>query len=301
MRIVDSDAEVPAFDVLEPQGERHVPFVFNAPHSGTHYPRDLIRLTQLDRRTLRRSEDTFVDELFAGVTGLGARLMRANFPRVYVDLNRQADELDPKMFDAPLTVPANPESPRVAGGLGVIAKIVGERQAIYGGLLPPSEATERLLRYYVPYHERLDTLVDEACRTFGTAVLVDCHSMPSGAVRNAEEKCGDRPDVILGDRFGTSCSSAFSEEFARLLRGRGYVVGRNRPYAGGYITERHGRPPQVHAIQLEVNRALYMDEANFRRSPTFDGLRSDLVAVCADLIDWFGSTHLDASWPIAAE
>lgn len=299
MEIVDSFATRPTFDVLEP-AVNDVPFVFSVPHSGTIYPRDLLRCTKLDWLTLRRSEDTFVDELFSGVVDFGAPAIRAKFPRVYLDLNREENELDPTMFDGPLCVPVNADSPRVAGGLGVIAKIVGERQEIYRVTLPPSEAEFRIERFWRPYHEVVAGRLDRAVRRFGTAVLVDCHSMPSGAVKT-DDRNGSRADIILGDRFGTSCMPKLTDELTRLLRRRGFVVGRNRPYAGGYITERYGRPPTVHAIQLELSRSLYMDEAAFTRLPRFSEIRRELTEVCGELIAWFAELHIGGSWALAAE
>ncbi|MBJ3776894.1 N-formylglutamate amidohydrolase [Acuticoccus mangrovi] len=300
MRIVDDFSEGPAFEILEPTAPA-VPFVFNAPHSGTTYPRDLLQRTKLDRLTLRRSEDTFVDELFDGVVRKGAPLMRAHFPRVYLDLNREDNELDPAMFSGPLKAPVNADSARVAGGLGVIARIVGERQDIYASLLPPAEAERRLDTYYRPYHRALASRIDATVNAFGTCVLVDCHSMPSGAVKFLDEKATARPDIILGDRFGTSCSPLLTDELSRLLRRRGFVVGRNRPYAGGFITEKYGTPPRVHAIQMEINRALYMNEATFARSDGFIDLQEALDEVCAELIQWFAAVHLDTGWSMAAE
>jgi N-formylglutamate amidohydrolase len=299
MRIVDAYGDVPPFEVLAADGE--APFVFNAPHSGTHYPRDLVRRSRLDRSALRRSEDTFVDELFLGVTRFGAPLMRANFPRVYVDLNREATEIDTAMFDGAVGVPVAADSARVAGGLGVIARIVGERQEIYAGPLPAAEAQQRLERFYHPYHRRLAALVEEKVQAFGTCVLVDCHSMPSGAVRAADDGAGGRPDIIIGDRFGTSCSPALADELSRLLKRQGFAVGRNRPYAGGHITERYGAPPRVHAVQLEINRGLYMDESTYRMTPAFGALRDDLLCVAAQLIEWFTALHCSSRWPLAAE
>lgn len=300
MRIVDAYDAVPPFQVSEPS-EPKVPFVFNTPHSGTHYTRALLAQSQLDRRAIRSSEDTFVDEIFAPVTTLGAPLMRANFPRVFVDLNRDANELDPSMFNGPLSEPTNAESPRVVGGLGVIARVVGDRQEIYANTLPAAEATERLERYYHPYHQKLGALLEETADRFGTAVLVDCHSMPSGAVKASTEGGPGRADIVLGDRYGTSCVPHLTEALARLLRRQGFAVGLNRPYAGGFITERYGKPPLVHAIQIEINRALYMDEAGYYRNANFAALQDELMSVFGALTQSFaGALHADA-WPMAAE
>lgn len=285
MRVVDDYRQIGRFECAGPGPDDPpaVPFLFNAPHSGTAYTRRFLRTSQLDRRTLRRSEDTFVDDLFVDVPRLGAVFMRARFPRVFLDVNRQENELDPQMFDGPLSVPANPDSPRVAGGLGVIAKIVADRQPIYAARLPAEEAEERLREYYRPYHAALAATLGDLVDRFGFAVLIDCHSMPSNATRQTGD-AGPPPDIVLGDRFGASANAEIVERLARLLRERGYRVGRNRPYAGGFITERYGRPPLTSAIQLELNRALYMDEATYHRRPTFAALRADLLAVAARLI-----------------
>lgn len=300
MRLVDDYSEIPPFEISVP-ARRTSPFVFNAPHSGNAYPRSLIRRSRLDRHTIRRSEDTFVDGLFAGVVELGAPLLKANFPRVYVDLNRAANELDPEMFDAPLDLPVAPDSARVSGGLGVIARIVGERQEIYGARLPAAEAYHRLATLYDPYHRALEDLIETTVDDFGACVLVDCHSMPSGAVRAIGEGAGPKPDVILGDRFGTSCTPELTDALAAALRDAGFVVGRNRPYAGGFITEHYGRPPLVHAVQLEINRALYMDEAYYTRSKAFGRVQDQLTAVCETVMDAFRRGTPNCDWPLAAE
>lgn len=299
MDIVDDFADGTTFDLIEPT-TAPVPFVFSAPHSGTTYPKSLLARTRLDRLTLRRSEDTFVDALFDGVPALGAPLIRARFPRVFLDLNRDAAEIDTTMFDAPVPVPTVRDSPRVASGLGVIARIVGEGQDIYASRLPAAEAEDRIRRFYAPYHGSLAAALAARVDGFGAAVLVDCHSMPSGAVR---PEAGDngRVDIVLGDRYGTSCSGMLSEEFARLLRNEGLTVGRNRPYAGGYITERYGHPPSVHAIQIEINRGLYMNEATFERHQGFDALRRSLMRTAEGLIDWFMAHDAGVDWQQAAE
>ncbi|WP_420394154.1 N-formylglutamate amidohydrolase [Acuticoccus sp.] len=299
MDIIDDFVADATFALVTPSAPA-VPFVFSAPHSGTVYPRSLLQRTKLSRLTLRRSEDTFVDDLFAGVGALGAPLLKAHFPRVYVDLNRDPAELDRTMFDGPVSVPVVGDSARVAGGLGVIARIVGEGQDIYDAPLPAQEAADRLSTCYRPYHAALDEAVTGAVEAFGSAVLIDCHSMPSGAVR-VETPGGPRCDVILGDRYGRSCAPGLADEFARLLRRGGLAVGRNRPYAGGYITERHGRPPLVHAIQLEVNRALYMDEGTFVRTANYHPLRSILTDACAGLVKWYLQRQPAYDWPQAAE
>ncbi|OYX08643.1 MAG: N-formylglutamate amidohydrolase [Rhizobiales bacterium 32-66-8] len=276
-----ADTIDPAFEILAPE---HVagPFVFNSPHSGRIYPRAFMEQARLDFDTLRRSEDSFVDELFADVVGEGLPLMRALFPRAFLDLNREPYELDPRMFDGRLPAFANTRSIRVSGGLGTIARVVGEAQEIYQRRLTVAEALERIETFYKPYHQALRRLISRTHRSFGVAVLVDCHSMPSGPVR--EE--GARADFVLGDRYATSCAPLITDVVERELTARGYGVVRNKPYAGGYITEHYGNPAAgLHAIQIEINRGLYMDESAYARGPGFERVRADLLAVACRLME----------------
>ncbi|MEW5424267.1 N-formylglutamate amidohydrolase [Amorphus sp. 3PC139-8] len=274
MRTIDDFETTPAFEILEPTGKR-TPFVFNSPHSGVAYPAAFLRSSRLDAVQIRRSEDTFVDELFAGAVGLGAPLMRAHFPRAYLDANREPYELDPAMFVGRLPAYINARSIRVAGGLGTIARVVADAEEIYRDRLTVEEGLDRIERLYKPYHATLRGLISSTLEMFGIAVLVDCHSMPSSA-RGFEGR--PRPDFIVGDRFGTSCAPALADAAVALLSELGYRVGRNRPYAGGYITEHYGRPQVgVHALQIEVNRGLYMDESHYRRMAGFTALAEDLT------------------------
>ncbi|RAI36783.1 N-formylglutamate amidohydrolase [Rhodoplanes serenus] len=266
----------PPFDVLEPAHWRG-PLVFNSPHSGFIYPRRFLETTRLDLPILRRSEDTFVDELFAGVVARGFPLMRAFFPRCYVDVNREPYELDPRMFIGRLPSYANTRSMRVAGGLGTVARVVGDAQEIYGGRIPVDDALDRIETLYKPYHRALRRLLIRTHRDFGVAVLVDCHSMPSNAGPRDERP---RADVILGDRYGTSCAPVVTDTLEAALRGLGYAVGRNKPYAGGFITEHYGHPATgLHTVQFEINRALYMDERRQLRGPGFGAVVADLAVV----------------------
>jgi N-formylglutamate amidohydrolase len=266
----------PPFEILEPSVCR-APIAFNSPHSGRIYPRAFLGAARLDLATLRRSEDSFVDELISGVVDRGLPVMRAHFPRCYVDVNREPYELDPRMFEGRLPSFANTRSMRVAGGLGTVARVVGESQEIYDQRIPVDDALGRIENLYKPYHRALRRLLTRIHADFGAAVLVDCHSMPSTA--GVKE---DRPraDVVLGDRYGTSCVAAVSEAVELALRGLGYAVSRNKPYAGGFITEHYGNPAAgLHAIQLEINRALYMDERRYQRSVGFAKLAADLTNV----------------------
>jgi len=246
------------------------PFVLSSPHSGRVYPRAFVRASRLGERALRKSEDAFVDELFAAGPESGAPLIAARFPRAYLDLNREPFELDPELFRDPLPNYANSRSPRVVGGLGTIARVVAEAEEIYRERMSLRAGLERIEKLYVPYHDALDLLLRRARRQTGLAILLDCHSMPSNVAGLAP---GSTPDIILGDRFGCSCDPALTRLAADLLRDLGYGVALNRPYAGGFITEHYGRPAEgFHALQIEINKALYMDEETVARSPGFAAL-----------------------------
>jgi N-formylglutamate amidohydrolase len=279
MRSVTDPELEPPFIVHEPA--RHtVPFIFNAPHAGAVYPAAFLTASRLDALALRRSEDAYVDGLFSGVVGLGAPLMVARFPRAYLDVNREPYELDPRMFDARLPAFANTRSMRVAGGLGTIPRIVADGQDIYRGHLATEEALRRIERLYKPYHATLRQLVLRTARSFGYAALIDCHSMPSTSLHRED---GVKADVVLGDRYGTSCDGLLADLVEITLRARGYSVVRNKPYAGGFITEHYGEPALGHhALQIEINRGLYMDERSFARKPSF-------AALAGDLTDAFGA------------
>lgn len=284
----------PPHDVLAPAGGVQSPFVFNSPHSGRTYPRSFVSLSRLDTMTLRRSEDAFVDELFGGVIELGAPLMHARFPRAFVDVNREAYELDPSMFDGRLPSFANTRSMRVAGGLGTIARIVADGAEIYSTPISVAEGLDRIERYYKPYHRALRGLVEQAHNAYGTAVVVDCHSMPSARVTQENRR---RPDFVLGDRYGTSCVSILTDVAQETLQRLGYTVARNKPYAGGYITETYGNPSTgLHALQIEINRSLYMDELRYVRAGGFAWLVADISQLCRRLM----SISVEALRPVRA-
>ncbi|QOF70270.1 N-formylglutamate amidohydrolase [Aminobacter sp. SR38] len=289
-------AELPPFEVRT-SAEQRVPFVFNSPHSGRCYPDRFLAMSRLDAVAIRRSEDCYVDELFGAAVALGAPMLTAHFPRAYLDVNREPWELDPRMFAEPVPPFANVRSARVAGGLGTVPKLVGEGLDIYPGRLPLSEAIGRIESVYKPYHETLKRLVTRTHARFGYAVLVDCHSMPA-SVRLGDN--GTRPDFIVGDRFGTSAASALSERAIGLLAAMGYAVAHNKPYAGGFITEHYGRPARkLHALQIEINRGLYMDERTFKKSAGFYALADDLARFSGDLMAMPDYHFLDL--PLAAE
>jgi len=271
----------PAYEVKRP-AKIDLPFIFNSPHSGRRYPKSFLAASKLDPLTLRRSEDCYVDELFDFVDELGAPMLLAHFPRAYLDVNREPYELDPVLFGDRLPHYANTQSVRVVGGLGTIARIVSESEEIYREPLSIAAALERINRIYTPYHATLNGLLLEAKTRFGYAVLIDCHSMPSTPMADSN---GMRPDFVLGDRYGTSCHPELIQRAAHQLRGLGYVVSLNKPYAGGYITEHYGQPHEGrHVLQVEINRALYMDELSFRKRPSFERLRADLRQVVETLM-----------------
>jgi N-formylglutamate amidohydrolase len=287
---------VPPFEIRS-GAEQRVPFVFNSPHSGRHYPDRFLAMARLDRSAIRRSEDCYVDELFGGAVPLGAPMLAANFPRAYLDVNREPWELDPRMFAEPVPSFCNIRSARVAGGLGTVPKLVGEGLDIYAGRLPLAEAVQRIEAVYKPYHETLKRLLTRTHARFGYAVLIDCHSMPA-SIRVGDN--GLRPDFIVGDRFGISATAALTETAIGLLVGMGYTVAHNKPYAGGFITEHYGRPARhLHALQIEVNRGLYMNERTFQKSAGFDALADDLARFSADLMAM--PDHHFVDLPLAAE
>lgn len=271
-----------AIEVLRP-GARHTPLIFSSPHSGRRYPAELLRMSRLDRHALRQSEDGYVDLLFAAAPQFGAPLLRALFPRAWVDVNRARDELDQRMFADPLPSNADTRSNRVRAGLGVIPRIVADGQDIYDRKLRFFEARRRLADCYDTYHRELSGLISEARARFGCAVLIDCHSMPSAGALPFRDN--EKPlDIVLGDRFGASCSGAITACAEQTLTSLGYHVSRNAPYAGGHVASAYGRPLEgVHVLQIEINRALYLDERRIARTAGFDRLRDNLQVLMAAL------------------
>jgi len=279
----------PAFEVLAPEAIT-TPLVFNSPHSGCTYPAAFIASSRLDAHRLRLSEDCFVDRIFNHTPQLGAPFLMAHFPRAYVDVNRQPYELDPAMFSDRLPSFVNTRSLRVAGGLGTIARIVSENEEIYRHRLTFSEAEERIATLYYPYHTRLEQLLKASQTKFGASLLVDCHSMPSSRpLLSTTERTGNlasqtRPDFVLGDRFGRTCPCHVTDFLEQKLTEMGYTVVRNKPYAGGFITQKYGiGHNNQHAIQIEINRALYLDENRLELHQGFEELQSNLISVMEKL------------------
>lgn len=272
----------PSFDVLSPRVQS-APFVFSSPHSGRIYPAEFLAMSRLDPRTLRRSEDCFVDRLFQSVACLGAPLISARFPRAYLDLNREPYELDPELVHGALPSHANIHSVRVAGGLGTVARVVADGEEIYARRLPLADVLARIEQLYYPFHGELARLVETTHENFGYAVLIDCHSMPSSAMTPSG---GHRPDIVIGDRFGASADPRLSMLVRDAFLKRGFKCQMNRPYAGGYITEHHGAPSRgVHALQLEINRGLYVNELTFVETSNFAVLQSTLTDVVRELFE----------------
>lgn len=271
------------FEIARPAMQT-LPLVVASPHSGVAYPASFLAAARIDRNRLRRSEDAFVDEIVSGAVALGAPLLKANFPRAFIDPNREAYELDPTMFEEPLPAWVNTRSPRVAAGLGTIPRIVSSGEEIYARKLTFAEVTDRIERYYRPYHNALTELVTETRRQFGYCILIDAHSMPSSGGPGLPEHGIRRTDIVLGDCFGTACAGLVAQRVRETLEPLGYRVAQNDPYAGGFVTQHYGRPLDfVHAIQIEINRALYMDEQAIRPSLGLARLARDMEAVIAAL------------------
>lgn len=276
----NTDTTTEAFVIRRPAA-RTSPVVFASPHSGRRYPHDFMHQSLLDHLAIRRSEDAFVDELFGCAPEFGAPMLLAQFPRAYVDANREPFELDPAMFDGPLPDWVNTTSPRVAAGLGTVAKIVAGGADIYHGLLSFDEVEDRIRRLHMPYHAALRDLIDETLAQFGCCLVVDCHSMPSMALPAFGRA---QPDVVLGDCHGSACDRDISLIVEQTLADLGLVVVRNKPYAGGYTTRHYAQPSAgVQTLQIEVNRALYMDETMIRKSAGFERLADQIRVVVARL------------------
>ncbi|MFZ1814060.1 MAG: N-formylglutamate amidohydrolase [Rhizobiaceae bacterium] len=287
----------PPFSVLCP-AEQRVPFVFNSPHSGRNYTPEFLALTRLSRSAIRKSEDFRVDELFGGALAQGAPLLAANFPRAFLDVNREPYELDPAMFEGELPDYVNARTSRVAGGLGTIARIVSENDSIYARPLAVAVGLERIETLYKPYHGELRRLLARTHVRFGHAILVDCHSMPSNRERGSRKL---RPDFVIGDRFGTSCAQHVTWAAFEFLTALGFQVEINKPYAGGFITEHYGRPDNgIHAIQLEVNRGLYMNETTLEKKDDFAALAHLISQFIARFVS-IPDADLAGTRPIAAE
>ncbi|MFU8881305.1 MAG: N-formylglutamate amidohydrolase [Rhodobacterales bacterium] len=267
-----------AYHLIRPEQTR-CSVVFASPHSGRDYPWSFLRRTVLDEHSIRTSEDAFVDRIYAAAPDLGAPLLLAGVPRAYIDLNRSADELDPALIRGVRGVSHNP---RIASGLGVVPRVVAGGRAIYRGKLELEDVQARITRYWRPYHGTLQRLLDEAHGQFGEAILIDCHSMPHEAMDGIARSGARRADVVLGDRFGASASAWVVDQIEAAFDGTGLVVARNAPFAGAYTAQHYGRPTRnQHVVQIEVDRALYMNEQLIRPNGnfvTFQKIMTDVIA-----------------------
>lgn len=282
----------PAYS-LELPVRRSSSVVFASPHSGSEYPAGFLTRSVLDAHTIRSSEDAFVDRLFDCAPSFGAPLLRATAPRAYIDFNRSPDELDPALIEG---VRRQGHNPRVASGLGVIPRVVAGGRAIYRGRITMEEARDRLSQCWRPYHTALQELLTEAHLNFGQAILIDCHSMPREALEGGT-RGARRPDIVLGDRFGAAAGAEIVERIESAFSAAGLVVTRNAPFAGAYITQAYGRPSrQQHAIQIEVDRSLYMDEERICPSAEFEAFRDLMRGVVAEI-----AAIGEARMPLAAE
>jgi N-formylglutamate deformylase len=276
---LDEPGPPPGFTIFPPTAPA-LPLVLASPHSGRCYPPDFVATARLDKATLRRSEDSYVDEIFASAPSLGATLIAAHFPRAYCDVNREAWELDPAMFEDALPPWVNTTSPRVGAGLGTIARVVANGEAIYGIRLRFAEAQKRVATCWQPYHDALAQLVNDTRARHGFCILIDCHSMPASATQGRRPS----PDIVLGDAHGTSCAPALIRGVERFFTAEGHLVRRNDPYAGGFVTRHYGKPAnQVHALQIELARGLYMYESSLEKRPGFSRLQDQAASLITAL------------------
>ena len=277
---VPGTAALPAVEVLRPL-RGTAPVIIASPHSGRTYPQRFLQQAALSIDLLRRSEDAYMDELYASAPAAGLTLVLATFPRVYVDPNRSADELDP-VLTGDRADPLTPiRSPRAHAGLGVVPRLGADGLSIHSGILDRPEITRRIADCHTPYHAALEAEVARTVDRHGFAIVIDAHSMPSISAPGV--------DAVIGDRHGVSCAPGITDAIESALHAQGLRTRRNAPYAGGYTTERYGQPDHArHAVQIELNRALYLDEARVTRSGTFDTLKARIDAFLTSIvaIDW---------------
>lgn len=283
----------PSYHLILP-ARQETPVVFSSPHSGRDYPPDFVETSVLNAHQLRSSEDAFVDRLFAAAPDHGAPLLAARLPRAYVDLNRAPDEFDPALIEG---IARAGHNPRVSSGLGVIPRVVAGGRAIYRGKMSRAEAEARVSRVWHPFHAALRSLMARTRADFGQAILIDCHSMPHEAIEAHVRPGQPRPEVVLGDRFGAAAAPWITDRVEQAFRDAGFRTWRNSPFAGAYIAQTYGRPSaRHHVVQVEIDRALYLDEARVIPGPGFAEFEARLTPVVAALAD-IGRSAL----PLAAE
>ena len=271
-----------AFNLTMPE-IRTTSVVFASPHSGRNYSWNFVRRSILDERTLRSSEDAFVDRLFESAPINGAPLLAATAPRAWVDVNRSADELDSSLIEG---VSRSAHNPRVSSGLGVVPRVVANGRAIYRGKITRREADNRIEHVWRPWHDAIDQLLRDSLVMFGEAILVDCHSMPHEAIESIGHPQGRRPDIVLGDRFGAAASSDVVDRIEAAFERAGLRVARNAPFAGAYVTQQYGRPGRgQHAVQIEIDRALYMNEQAIRPNNNFASFKALIDGIVAEISD----------------
>ena len=255
----------------------HTNVIYNSPHSGRIYNANFLTQTALSLKDIRASEDCYVDQLLTSVTHSGATLLEACFPRSFVDVNRAANDLDQKLIEK-LNISSS--DPRTAAGLGVVPRIVGEGLEIYQQKLSLQEVNSRLDTCYFPYHKQLQKLINQAIKNFGTAILFDFHSMPHNCLENKTSDKSSVPQIVIGDCFGSSCTPSFSEDVFDIFVSEGFSVIKNNPFSGGFITKHYGVSHQnIQAIQIEIDRSLYMDEQNLTLSDGYFALKNKLSDV----------------------
>ncbi len=299
MSLSPSPADQTALDCYFPVRQT-TPVVVASPHSGSLYPAPFLAIAAVPLTALRRAEDAFVDELFRAAPTLGMPLLAARFPRSYVDANREPYELDPGMFEGPLPRPLNHRTTRVAAGLGMIPRVAASGEAIYRGRVPSEEIEHRLETCWRPYHVALSMAVEQTYSLFGGALLLDAHSMPSSASGIGLRDRDQRVDIVLGDNHGEACAPHLIECAERCLREQGLRVLRNQPYAGGFTTQRYGRPALGrHALQIEINRSLYMDEARHEKLATFGVMERIMAGLMEEIARHAVETLIPR--PLAAE
>jgi N-formylglutamate deformylase len=265
------------------------PLVLDSPHSGNLYPEDFRHACPRD--WLRETEDSYVDELFGDAPAQGVPLLKALFPRCYIDANRAEDDIDPKLLAEPWPGPANP-SERSGMGLGLVRRLfrTNNPQPIYDRLLGAAEIRHRLDNYYHPYHAALKALLDETFSVFGAVWHLNCHSMPSTGWNLTRYP----PDIVLGDRDGTSCDAAFTRQAAKILKSMGYRVAVNRPYKGVELVRRYANPGRNrHSLQIELRRSLYMDEQTLRKSAAFAQTRQNMARLVKELAEFTRQSGVD--------